>query len=62
MSNATHNLFPSEYGSTKHIAITEATNDVPEISFDHKLATIVHSELNIPHNMTPFTPFLQYPE
>ncbi|KAK1382824.1 CRC domain-containing protein [Heracleum sosnowskyi] len=49
-----------EYGSHKHIAIAEATNDIPEISFDQKVDTILHSELSIPYNMTPFTPLLQY--
>lgn len=61
MSNVTNYLFSSEFDLSQHIAIPEATNDIAEISFDQKLDTL-HSELSIPHNMTPFTPLLRYSE
>lgn len=48
-----------EYDSCKHIAIPEATLDIPEISFDQKFDTL-HSELSIPHNIIPFTPLPRY--
>ncbi|KAL8090077.1 protein tesmin/TSO1-like CXC 2 isoform X2 [Apium graveolens] len=48
-----------EYDVSQHHAIPEATNDIPEISFDQELDTLC-SKLSIPHNMTPFTPLLQY--
>nr|XP_017233455.1 PREDICTED: CRC domain-containing protein TSO1-like [Daucus carota subsp. sativus] len=42
-----------ECGSGKHIAVTEATVDMSEKSFDQELDTLLHSELSIPdQNMT----------